>query len=164
MVLDESDTTRFRLSIGKQSREATATSKGKDTVQVDFGSFTIDSIGHQWYYVDRARRSGTTIGDRAGIVAGWPGTKDVHFNMKERRNAASVHLVYPVDKQVEVEAFSCEVTAIEDPVTTYYMATGWHRGYFGMQVNSPKERRIIFSVWTAAMKRLVAIKLLMTIE
>ncbi len=63
----------------------------------------------------------------------------VHFNMKERRNAASVHLVYPVDKQVEVEAFSCEVTAIEDPVTTYYMATGWHRGYFGMQVNSPKE-------------------------
>ena len=24
---------------------------------------------------------------------------------------------------------------------------GWHRGYFGMQVNSPEERRIIFSVW-----------------
>ena len=30
---------------------------------------------------------------------------------------------------------------------TYYMACGWHRGYFGMQVNSPEERRIIFSVW-----------------
>ncbi len=27
------------------------------------------------------------------------------------------------------------------------MACGWHRGYFGMQVNSPTERRIIFSVW-----------------
>ena len=27
------------------------------------------------------------------------------------------------------------------------MATGWHRGYFGMQVNSPTERRMIFSVW-----------------
>ncbi len=65
--------------------------------------------------------------------------------MKERRNAASVHLVYPIAKEIEVEAFSCETTAIEDPVTTYYMATGWHRGYFGMQVNSPTERRIIFS-------------------
>lgn len=28
----------------------------------------------------------------------------------------------------------------------YYMACGWHRGYLGMQVNSPTERRIIFSV------------------
>ena len=27
------------------------------------------------------------------------------------------------------------------------MACGWDRGYFGMQVNSPTERRIIFSVW-----------------
>jgi len=46
-----------------------------------------------------------------------------------------------------VEAFYCEITAVEDPVWTYYMACGWHRGYFGMQVNSPTERRIIFSVW-----------------
>ena len=27
------------------------------------------------------------------------------------------------------------------------MACGFARGYFGMQVNSPTERRIIFSVW-----------------
>jgi len=46
-----------------------------------------------------------------------------------------------------VEAFYCEVTALEDPLWTFYMACGWHRGYFGMQVNSPTERRIIFSVW-----------------
>ena len=39
------------------------------------------------------------------------------------------------------------MTAVEDPVWTYYMACGWHRGYFGMQVNGPNERRIIFSVW-----------------
>ena len=39
------------------------------------------------------------------------------------------------------------MTGLEDPLWTYYMACGWHRGYFGMQVNSPTERRIIFSVW-----------------
>ncbi len=39
------------------------------------------------------------------------------------------------------------MTAVEDPIHTYYMACGWHRGYFGMQVNGPNERRIIFSVW-----------------
>ncbi len=32
---------------------------------------------------------------------------------------------------------------------TYYEATGFERGYFGMQVNGPNERRIIFSVWDA---------------
>ena len=42
------------------------------------------------------------------------------------------------------------MTAVDDPVQTYYMATGFARGYFGMQVNSPTERRIIFSVWDAA--------------
>ena len=30
------------------------------------------------------------------------------------------------------------------------MAAGFSLGYFGMQVNSPTERRIIFSVWDAA--------------
>jgi hypothetical protein len=30
------------------------------------------------------------------------------------------------------------------------MACGFARGYFGMQVNSRTERRIIFSVWDAA--------------
>ncbi|MDB4277346.1 DUF3472 domain-containing protein, partial [bacterium] len=57
------------------------------------------------------------------------------------------HLSYPIEKGSEVDAFYCEMTAIEDPLWTYYMATGWHRGYFGMQLNSPTERRIIFSVW-----------------
>ena len=46
-----------------------------------------------------------------------------------------------------VQAFYCELTGVEVPLWTYYMACGWHRGYFGMQVNSPTERRIIFSVW-----------------
>ena len=36
---------------------------------------------------------------------------------------------------------------METPLWTYFEACGWHRGYFGMQVNSPTERRIIFSVW-----------------
>ena len=58
-----------------------------------------------------------------------------------------MHLVYPVPKDTKVEAFYCEMTGLEDPLWTYYMACGWHRGYFGMQVNSPTERRIIFSVW-----------------
>ena len=39
------------------------------------------------------------------------------------------------------------MTVKTDPVGSYYMACGFRRGYFGIQVNSPTERRIIFSVW-----------------
>lgn len=69
----------------------------------------------------------------------------------ERRNAASVHLGYdvPAAQRDDVEWFYCEVTPRTDPIWSYYMATGWHRGYFGIQVNSPTERRVIFSVWDA---------------
>ncbi|MGE0144482.1 MAG: DUF3472 domain-containing protein [Planctomycetota bacterium] len=67
----------------------------------------------------------------------------------ERRNAASVHLGYevPRDLREQVAWFYIELTPRTDPLWSYYMATGWHRGYFGMQVNSPTERRLIFSVW-----------------
>jgi len=74
-----------------------------------------------------------------------------HFSQVERRNAASVHLAYEVPEKVreEVSWFYCELTPRTVPLWTYYEATGWHRGYFGMQVNSPTERRLIFSVWDA---------------
>ena len=39
------------------------------------------------------------------------------------------------------------MTGLETPLWTYFEACGWQRGYFGMQVNAPAERRIIFSVW-----------------
>ena len=87
------------------------------------------------------------MGDIEALMLQGPAAEEAQFNLQPRRNAASVHLAYPVPKGTNVAAFYCEVTALEDPLWTYYMACGWHRGYFGMQVNSPTERRIIFSVW-----------------
>ena len=88
-------------------------------------------------------------GDIAALVLDGPATAGAHFNMEPRRNAASVHLHYPLPKDALIEWFYNEATAVEDPVYTFYMACGFSRGYFGMQVNGPNERRIIFSVWDA---------------
>ncbi len=78
--------------------------------------------------------------------------ENLFFNMKPRRNAASVHIGYPnpgaSDRKDEgVEWFYNEVQAVTDPQHSFYMACGFSRGYFGMQVNSGTERRVIFSVW-----------------
>jgi FKBP-type peptidyl-prolyl cis-trans isomerase len=87
----------------------------------------------------------------AGILLGGTAVEQMHYNHKSRRNAASVHLKYPVADSVKTVSFYNEITvpAGFDPIHTYYMACGFARGYFGIQVNSEKERRVIFSVWDA---------------
>lgn len=135
-------TTR-KVSLPGMSRGVTRT--------VDCGEFHISKPGYVEFRL-RSENAGTADNGqiRQLLLADSDeasALEDVHFNLKPRKNAASVHLFYPVEKDMEVEAFYCEMTGLEDPVWSYYMACGWHRGYFGMQVNSETERRIIFSVW-----------------
>ena len=145
--LAEGSTSKLRLTVAGRSQEATIQGKGAEPVTAAFGSFDIPQAGYQRFTLESLNPQGQPAGDIDALILDGPAAQDAHFNLKSRRNAASVHLRYPVDKDTKVAAFYCEVTGIEDPVWTYYMACGWHRGYFGMQVNSPTERRIIFSVW-----------------
>ena len=138
---------KLRLSVVGQSREVLANGAGSNTVTVAFGSFEVKQAGYHCFTLESLNLAGQPFGDLETLILDGPATGDAHFNLKPRRNAASVHLAYPQPKDTKVSAFYCEVTGLEDPVATYYMACGWHRGYFGMQVNSPTERRIIFSVW-----------------
>ena len=115
--------------------------------RVDFGTWRLPAAGYQRLVLESHHAPGAPAGDLTALLLEGPATAGAHFNVRPRRNAASVHLRYPEAREQAVAAFYCEVTGIEDPVHTYYMACGWHRGYFGMQVNSPTERRIIFSVW-----------------
>jgi hypothetical protein len=138
---------KLKLTVAGQSYETTVKGAGESLVTADFGAFNLKQTGYQRFTLESLNERGKPFGDLDALLLDGPALADVHFNLKERRNAASVHLFYPVPEATNVAAFYCEVTAVDDPVTTFYMACGWHRGYFGMQVNSPTERRIIFSVW-----------------
>jgi hypothetical protein len=146
--LPEGAESKLKLTIGDQSRQASVKGAGGDSpATADFGALKIEKTGYQRFALESLNAKGQPFGDLDALMLDGPALTDAHFNLKERRNAASVHLAYPVPSGTNVAAFYCEVTAVEDPVTTFYMACGWHRGYFGMQVNSSTERRIIFSVW-----------------
>ena len=145
--LAEGASSKLRLTVAGQSREATAQGAGTNLVTLSFGKFDIKAAGYQRFTLESLNDQGRPFGDPDALVLGGPAAQDAHFNLKPRRNAASVHLAYPTPKGTNVEAFYCELTGVEEPLWTYYMACGWHRGYFGMQINSPTERRIIFSVW-----------------
>ena len=142
MTLKADAVTKLRLTVAGESHEATVTGAGAEQA-VTFGEFTIAKSG----YVRFELSSPHPAGDIAALVLDGPAAADAHFNMAERRNAASVHLMYPTPKDAQIEWFYNEATAVEDPVYTFYMVCGFSRGYFGMQVNGLEERRIIFSVW-----------------
>lgn len=146
--LPKGRTGSLRLEAGGEAREAAATAAGDgETVTVDFGTFTIAQPGYVRFRLSSPAGPADPMGDVEALILDGPAAEDAHFNLEPRRNAASVHLAYPMPRDANVALFYNEMTGIDDPAATYYMACGFSRGYFGMQVNSPTERRIIFSVW-----------------
>ena len=138
---------KLRLTVAGKSREVTAEGRGADLVKIDFGAFEVPQPGYQRFTLESLNAGSKSAGNLQALILDGPAAADAHFNLDPRRNAASVHLAYPTTGFTNVDAFYCEVTGVETPLWTYFEACGWHRGYFGMQVNSPTERRIIFSVW-----------------
>ncbi|WP_186757449.1 DUF3472 domain-containing protein [Echinicola salinicaeni] len=69
-------------------------------------------------------------------------------------SSPSVHLSYQPDDQVsrEYDWLYGEINVPEghDPMYSFYMCIGFYRGYFGIQVNSASERRVLFSVWDSS--------------
>lgn len=139
--------TKLRLTVAGTSREATARGTADGPVAVDFGAFDIGAAGYQRFQLESLNDKGRDAGTIDALVIAGPAAEKAQFNLKSRRNTASVHLAYPTAGVTNIDAFYCEVTPKVAPLWTYFEACGWHRGYFGMQVNSPTERRIIFSVW-----------------
>jgi hypothetical protein len=66
------------------------------------------------------------------------------------RRGPSVHLRYEVPRDRQFQSAYSEITVPEgeDTIGSFYMANGLGEGYFGFQVNSPEERRVLFSIWS----------------
>jgi len=125
--------------------------KAADFKKINIGTVEIKDTGFYTLQLFALANKEKTIADIKSLDLSGTATLHIHFNAKPRKNAASVHLIYPLDDSMKVVAFYNEVTIPKDadPLYSYFMACGFARGYFGMQVNSPTERRIIFSVWDA---------------
>lgn len=65
------------------------------------------------------------------------------------RRGTSAYLNYQIPEKVNIESFYGEllIPKSNDIIGSYFMATGFTNGYFGIQVNSKTERRVLFSVW-----------------
>lgn len=150
-------TSTIQCSVAGKKNSFTAT--GADNKEYTAGKFLIRSPGYVRIDLQGLKKTGTLFAKIAELhIAGTAVDVQTAFvkNNEDNyyywgRRGPSVHLNYgPSDPGASVEWFYSEITVPEgnDPVGSYFMANGFGEGYFGIQVNSLQERRILFSVWS----------------
>jgi len=120
--------------------------KIKDTGYVRIDMRGIKRSGNSYGMVSSLELEGTCIDSDLSYVKD---NADNYFYWGRR--GPSVHINYDLSAiNEDIEWFYSEITVPEgnDVIGSYFMANGFAEGYFGMQVNSNKERRMLFSVWS----------------
>lgn len=123
--------------------------------QIELGTFQVSEAGYHFIELQGLKKESDYFAEvKEIILQPFEGENriryikdDVYFG----RRGPSTHLVYQIpDGTGDIEWFYNEIEIDEgqDVIGSYFMANGFAEGYFGIQVNSPKERRILFSVWS----------------
>ncbi|MBK7408941.1 MAG: DUF3472 domain-containing protein [Saprospirales bacterium] len=142
----------LKCTFGGETREITLRNAGWEVIPV--GTFEVGQPGYQRLELRGKTRTGPDFAEVAELVLEGDAARQVHYVKDEfywGRRGPSVHFWYPqADKVKDVEWFYSEITVPEgqDVLGSYFMANGFGEGYFGFQVNSDTERRILFSVWS----------------
>lgn len=121
---------------------------------VDVGVFKVHRKGYHFVEIQGLEKTGPYYAEVSDILLGGPASQGKLTYVKEDfywgRRGPSVHLTYTVPEEKDILWFYNEITVPEgeDILGSYFMANGFAEGYFGIQVNSPTERRVLFSVWS----------------
>ncbi|AMR34656.1 hypothetical protein A0256_22945 [Mucilaginibacter sp. PAMC 26640] len=144
------------VTIGKSVFTRQITNSEYDTIAIS--QVDIIKPGHVEVAIKGISKTGKVYAEITDLIINY--TKpdnDIEFvkqgsSFHFGRRGPSVHLRYhiPADVKTDVRWFYNEITVPvgNDLVGSYFMADGFGEGYFGMQVNSKTERRVLFSVWS----------------
>ncbi|ASU35409.1 DUF3472 domain-containing protein [Mucilaginibacter xinganensis] len=149
-------TSRIAVSALKKTKEVTVT--GNTAKDYYVGEWAVKDTGYLVIEIKGISKTGKSFADVSSIKLSGAATKGKTAYVKNNegnyfywgRRGPSVHLNYTVPEKMNAEWFYNEVTVPvgNDVMGSYFMADGFGEGYFGMQVNSPAERHILFSVWS----------------
>lgn len=122
--------------------------------RINLGTFKVTQPGYVKVDVrGLSIASGNDFGNVAALIVdgnvGPVVCVDKDFSTHFGRRGPSVHMGYALPKE-DIQWFYNEVVVPEegDIPSSYYMACGFGEGYFGMQNNTPYQRRVLFSVWS----------------
>ncbi len=149
MKAKANSTTLLKVRIGQESKEIRI--NASKWTKYPIGSFTITDTGYVAIELKGLEKTDATFADIQSLEIN-ASTDKFQFVKDEfywGRRGPSVHLNYTLPKE-NIEWFYNEITIPKgkDIIGSYYMSNGFGEGYFGIQVNSDSERRILFSVWS----------------
>ncbi|MEO5999840.1 MAG: DUF3472 domain-containing protein [Chitinophagaceae bacterium] len=147
---------RLKISVQGISKEINV--EGNSRADYYVGEWTLKDTGYIACNITGINRSGSVFADVNSIIMDGSSINERTAYVKDNegnffywgRRGPSVHLGYTLPTDIQAEWFYNEVTVPlrQDVIGSYFMADGFAEGYFGFQVNSSSERRILFSVWS----------------
>lgn len=148
-------TSKIEVLVNGKTYQITLNNPSWETIKI--GSIQVKENQHVRVDFKGKSRSGNVFADISDIIIDGEAAQEPLTFVREPENfyfgrrGPSVHLSYQIPETAgNVEYFYNEVTVPkgEDVIGSYYMVNGFGEGYCGIQVNSPEERRILFSVWS----------------
>ena len=143
---------RIKVVFGNESKNITLDGDVlKDTF---IGDFEVNEPGYHFVDITGLEKEGFIFADVNDILLGTVNTGETRYIKDDfyfARRGPSVHLNFPAPDGVnQIEWFYSEITIPknQDVIGSYFMANGFGEGYFGIQVNSSSQRKILFSVWS----------------
>lgn len=146
----------IRTTVGKTTFDTKAS--GAEVHEVKLGRVEVKEPGYVRIDLQGVSKTGPVFAEASELLVSstTEGLKLDYVKNNEGnmfywgRRGPSVHLGYtmPRDKTIEYAYSELTVPVGEDPIGSYFMANGFGEGYYGIQVKSPTERWILFSVWS----------------
>lgn len=145
----ENAPTTIAVSFGKEQKKLEISSSDFETYEL--GNFNVSTKGYK--SVDFLSSKGN-VEIEAVILEGSSTHNGVIYCRDNAefywtRRGPSCHLGY--GKLAENNTYYYNEITVpkgQDVIGSYFMANGFSEGYFGIQVNSENERRVLFSVWS----------------
>ncbi len=154
--IDAGFTSDIKVSIGGEAKIKRIDNSSLDTIKI--GTFSLKEKGYIKVDLQGVARTGQNYGGVTDLIVEGNKVTDKLIYVKDNisshyywgRRGPSVHLAYQQPANFNAEWFYNEITVPNgnDVIGSYFMVNGFAEGYFGIQVNSASERRILFSVWS----------------
>ena len=139
-----------RVKINGTPFDVRLAGKARKTYAV--GTVHVPAAGYVKVDLQGLTRAKATFGEVAALKATAGATLNYAndpANYYWSRRGPSVHMGYTVPANTEYFYNEMTIPVGQDTIGSYFMANGFGQGYMGIQVKSPAERWILFSVWDA---------------
>lgn len=154
LIVDAPAGNEYTIKLQHKTYTAHTVKSGEDTVKIATINF---DTGYMRLDIQGKQKQGNDFGQvQALLLEGNDIVRDIVYVKDKKdfyfgRRGPSVHWGFALPKDTgPVEYFYNEIYVPKgnDVLGSYFEADGFSAGYFGMQVNSPTERHVLFSVWS----------------